>query len=1047
MNTSTPTGNIIASTNHYIVLDRYTKAKLDKAYQSERELESELISDLTKQGFEHRTDITDNQSLERNIKQQIERLNGVVFNDNEWGRFLDEYLFRPNDTKIDKSHKIHHNSVYDFEFDDTHRHNIKIIDKQDLHNNHVQVISQMCQAGKHKNRYDVSILVNGLPLVQIELKRRGVGIREAFGQISRYEQESLNGAGSWYRYVQIFVISNGTHSRYFANTTKRDQKSFDFSMTWATADNQAIHDLKDFTATFLSKRTLLAVLCKYSVLDSQDNLLIMRPYQIAATERILWKISSSFHAKQWSKPAGGGYIWHTTGSGKTLTSFKVAQLATELDFIDKVLFVVDRKDLDYQTMQEYQKFAKDSVNGSKDTQALKQNLANDDNKIVVTTIQKLHNLLSREKNLPIYQKQVVLIFDECHRSQFGDAQKNITKMFKKYYQFGFTGTPIFGVNAVGNQDTAEIFGTQLHAYTITDAIKDEKVLKFKIDYHNVTATFKHYEQDADLLIDTGAIDGDDGQKLSAAEYKKMLAHPERIRQIAQYLLQKYPQKTHQNQMGSHKGFNAMFAVGSVDMAKAYYEAINHAQAHLPKDKRLTVATIYSFGANEEVPLSAQMAGQIEDEEFEPQINAQNSTAKAFLAKAIDDYNATFATNFSLDGQSFNDYYKDLSQRIKKRQVDLVIVVGMFLTGFDAPHLNTLFVDKNLRYHGLIQAFSRTNRILDNTKAFGNIVCFRDLEKATIDALSLFGDSQARHVILQKDFTAQLNSDDKNFLAVIHELNQRFGDIDQISTQGESHQKDFVRLFGDYLRLDNVLKNYDEYTALKAWQEIDQNDPMAVADFRQSHELDDDTFNQIKDIRLPSERQIQDYRSVYTDICQGVQASMNATDSHIIWDDVVFEIELLKSQEIDLDYILALIVKKTHQSTDTLIDEVRRHVRASIEHRAKEDLIVDFIKDTDLTGISDVPTVLDKFYQYAQTQQAQAVSSIIQDEKLDPTKTKDLIKKALDKGTLADIGTDIGDIMLQKPSRLNKNYPKAKQSLFGKLKDLIAKFKGIGGKVE
>ena len=551
-------------------------------------------------------------------------------------------------------------------------------------NNKLQVIKQFEQTGSHANRYDVTILVNGLPMVQVELKKRGVAIREAFNQVHRYSKESFNSENSLYKYLQLFVISNGTDSRYFANTVKRNKNSFDFTMNWAKSDNSLIKDLKDFTATFFQKHTLLEVLLKYSVFDISDTLLVMRPYQIAATERIMWKIKSAFQAKNWSNTESGGFIWHTTGSGKTLTSFKAARLATELEFIDKVFFVVDRKDLDYQTMKEYQRFSPDSVNGSESTAGLKRNIEKDDNKIIVTTIQKLNNLMRGEGDLPIYNKQVVFIFDECHRSQFGEAQKNLKKKFKRYYQFGFTGTPIFPENASGAETTGSVFGRELHAYVITDAIRDEKVLKFKVDYNDVRPQFQAIETEQDE------------QKLTAAENKQALLHPDRIREISGYILKSFAHKTHRAHMGA-KGFNAMFAVSSVDAAKAYYEAFRELQAGVDDKKSLNVATIFSFAANEE----QDAVGDIPDESFE--VSAMNSSAKEFLSAAIGDYNTAFKTNYGVDSKGFQNYYRDLAQRVKKQEVDLLIVVGMFLTGFDAPTLNTLFVDKNLRYHGPLQA--------------------------------------------------------------------------------------------------------------------------------------------------------------------------------------------------------------------------------------------------------------------------------------------------------------------------------------------------------
>ena len=672
----------IAEMTNGIILANYEEIlQVQDTYQSEKELEDGMIRDLESQGYERFYGKT-SEELYKNLKIQIERLNKVAFTDKEWERFLVEYLDCPNDGMIEKTRKIQENYIYDFIFDDGHLKNIKIIDKKNIHNNILQVCNQIKQKGKHKNRYDVTILVNGLPLVHIELKKRGVSLHEAFSQIDRYGKESFNAENSLYKFVQIFVISNGTYTRYFANTTAQNKNHYEFTCEWADAKNKVIRDLKDFTATFFEKRTILEVLTKYCVFDSNNTLLIMRPYQIAATERILWKIESSYQNKKSGKIGAGGFIWHTTGSGKTLTSFKTAKLATELEYIDKVFFVVDRKDLDYQTMKEYQKFQPDSVNGSKDTKELKRSIEKQDNKIVVTTIQKLNEFVKKNPSHEIYDKHCVIIYDECHRSQFGDAQKNIRKSFKNYYQFGFTGTPIFPENALGSDTTAGIFGAQLHSYVITDAIRDKKVLKFKVDYNDIRAKFKAAETETD------------DKKLKELE-KRMLLHPERISKIVEYILKVYNTKTHRNEYYNIKqkrlnGFNAIFAVQSVEAAKLYYEEFQKQQENLPEEKRLKVATIYSFAANEE----RNAIGDIPDENFEP--SAMESTAKEFLDKVISDYNDYFKTNFSTNGNEFQNYYKDLSKKVKDKKIDILIVVGMFLTGFDAPTLNTLFVDKNLR---------------------------------------------------------------------------------------------------------------------------------------------------------------------------------------------------------------------------------------------------------------------------------------------------------------------------------------------------------------
>ena len=936
---------------------------------------------------------------------------------------------KPSDSLIEKARKIHDDYIYDFVFNNGRIQNIYLLDKKNLANNTMQVINQFEQTGSYDNRYDVTILVNGLPLVHIELKKRGVAIREAFNQIHRYSKESFNTKNSLFKFIQIFVISNGTDTRYFANTTKRDKNSYDFTMNWATAKNTLIKDLKDFTATFLQKNTLLNVLVNYCVFDVSDTLLIMRPYQIAATERILWKIQSSYLAKNWSNRESGGYIWHTTGSGKTLTSFKASRLATELDFIDKVFFVVDRKDLDYQTMKEYQRFSPDSVNGSNSTLGLKRNIEKDDNKIIVTTIQKLNNLMKSEENLPIYQKQVVFIFDEAHRSQFGEAQKNLKRKFKKFYQFGFTGTPIFPENALGAETTASVFGTELHSYVITDAIRDDKVLKFKVDYNDVRPQFKALETEKDP------------EKLTALEQKQAFLHPERIKEISQYLLNNFKQKTHRlNATG--KGFNAMFAVSSVEAAKRYYETLQNLQSE--QEKPLRIATIFSFAANEE----QDAIGDIPDETFEP--TALNSTAKEFLTKAIDDYNHYFGTSYDVDSQSFQNYYRDLAKRVKNQEVDLLIVVGMFLTGFDAPTLNTLFVDKNLRYHGLMQAFSRTNRIYDTTKTFGNIVTFRDLEQNTIDAITLFGDKNTKNVVLEKSYDSYFNGDDnqRGYLEVVQELQNRFPNPTEIET--EQDKKEFVKLFGEYLRIENILQNYDEFAALQALQAVDLNDPIAMEKFKQVHYVNDEQIAEMLKVPTLPVRAEQDYRSTYNDICDWLRQrkeSNNKDNSNINWDDAVFEVDLLKSQEINLDYILALIFEhhKKNQDKEVLIDEIRRTVRSSLSNRAKESLIVDFINQTNLNDIPDKASLIDAFFLFAQNEQQKEAETLIQEENLNVDAAKRYISTSLKREYASENGTALNEV-LPKMSPLNPQYLTKKQTIFQKIAAFVEKFKGVGGKI-
>lgn len=1026
----------IAESKNFIVLDKYSREwKVAESFQSESDLERELIQDLVNQGYEFAPAIRTLADLLANVRTQLQALNNVQFTDGEWLRFVETWLDKPSDGIVEKTRKVHDDYIHDFVFDDGRIQNIYLLDKKNIACNKVQVIKQFEQTGSHANRYDVTILVNGLPLVQVELKKRGVAIREAFNQVHRYSKESFNSEHSLFKYLQLFVISNGTDSRYFANTTQRNKNSFDFTMNWAKADNTLIKDLKDFTATFFQKHTLLNVLLHYSVFDVSNTLLVMRPYQIAATERILWKIRSSHQAKNWSGTQSGGFIWHTTGSGKTLTSFKAARLATELDFIDKVFFVVDRKDLDYQTMKEYQRFSPDSVNGSDSTAGLKRNLEKDDNKIVVTTIQKLNNLMKSEADLPIYGKQVVFIFDECHRSQFGEAQKNLKKKFKNFCQFGFTGTPIFPENALGAETTASVFGRELHSYVITDAIRDEKVLKFKVDYNDVRPQFKAIETERDE------------KKLSAAENKQALLHPDRIREVTQYILNNFRQKTHRLHAGN-KGFNAMFAVSSVDAAKLYYECFRELQKN--SDKPLKVATIFSFAANEE----QDAIGDIQDESFD--VSAMNSSAKEFLSAALADYNALFKTNFSVDSNGFQNYYRDLAKQVKAKEIDLLIVVGMFLTGFDAPTLNTLFVDKNLRYHGLMQAYSRTNRIFDATKTFGNIVTFRDLEQATIDAITLFGDKNTKNVVLEKSYKeymegftdATTGEARRGFMDVVKELEARFPNPAAI--EKEADKKAFAKLFGEYLRLENVLQNYDEFASLKELQTIDMADSAAVEAFKAKHYLSDDDLTSLQAITLPAERKVQDYRSTYNDVRDWLRrekAGAEKEKSSIDWDDVVFEVDLLKSQEINLDYILELIFEhnKKIKSKSELVDEVRRVIRASLGNRAKESLLVDFINRTDLDKVGEKASVIDAFFTFAQAEQQREAQELITTESLNTEAARRYITTSLKREFASENGTELNAV-LPKMSPLNPQFLTKKQTVFQKIAAFVEKFKGVGGQL-
>ena len=996
----------IAEMTNGIILANYEKIlQVQEAYQSEAELEESMIKNLVLQGYEKFNGKTSD-DLYKNLKIQIEKLNKVTFTDEEWKRFLTEYLDSPNDGMIEKTRKIQENHIYDFIFDDGHLKNIKIIDKKNIHNNFLQVTNQIRQEGTHNNRYDVTILVNGLPLVHIELKKRGVNLHEAFNQIHRYSKESFNTENSLYKYVQIFVISNGTYTRYFANTTAQNKNHYEFTCEWADAKNRVIRDLEDFTATFFEKRTMLEVLTKYCVFDSNNTLLIMRPYQIAATERILWKIESSFQSRKAGKIEAGGFIWHTTGSGKTLTSFKTAKLATELDYIDKVFFVVDRKDLDYQTMKEYQKFQPDSVNGSKDTKELKRSIEKQDNKIVVTTIQKLNEFVKKNSNHEIYDKHCVIIYDECHRSQFGDAQKNIRKSFKHYYQFGFTGTPIFPENALGVETTAGIFGAQLHSYVITDAIRDEKVLKFKVDYNNIRPKFKYAESETDE------------KKIKAIE-KKMFLHPERISEITEYILKVYNTKTHRNEQYDLKhrrliGFNAMFAVQSVEAAKLYYEEFKKQQRDISEEKRLKIATIYSFTANEE----QNAIGDIPDENFEP--GAMDSSSKEFLDKVISDYNGYFKTNYSTNGKEFQNYYKDLSQKVKDKEIDLLIVVGMFLTGFDAPTLNTLFVDKNLRYHGLIQAFSRTNRILNKVKTFGNIVCFRNLEKATEDAIKTFGDENSVNVILEKSYDEYINgfTDEetgksmKGYVDLCNEIVDKFPNPVEIEL--DSEKKEFAELFGELLKSENILRNFDEFENFE---------------------------------KIISDRQMQDMKSVYVDICEDIRNTEKNDENRngeeeIDFSDIEFQIDLLKTDEINLDYILSLILKKSeeHDDIETLKSEIRRIIRTSLGTRAKEDLVMNFINKTDLSELKNSGDILETFYKYANEEKKIKIDELIENESLKKDSER-FIEKSINKGFVDYAGAEL-DSILPPTSRRKGAREAKKQSVLQKIRNIVEIFIGI-----
>ncbi|AWX69651.1 type I restriction endonuclease subunit R [[Mycoplasma] anseris] len=995
----------IAEMNNGIILTKFKKENMvNNGYQSEADLEAQLIEQLQKQGYQ-KLEVSSLEQLQTNLRIQIERLNQIHFSDDEWNRFNLEYLNTPNDGVIEKTRKVQEDYVYNFVFDDNTMKNIKIIDKTDINNNFLQVANQIQQQGLHLNRYDVTILVNGLPLVHIELKKRGINIKEAFNQIQRYSKESFNINNSLYKYVQIFVISNGTSTRYFANTTAKNKNSYEFTSEWADARNEAINDLDDFTKTFFEKRVLLEILTKYCVFDTQNNLLIMRPYQIAATERILWKINSSYANNMYGKREAGGFIWHATGSGKTLTSFKTAKLASSLSFIDKVFFIVDRKDLDYQTMKEYQKFDPDSVTSTKNTSALKKSIEENDNRIIVTTIQKLNKFVSHNPTHPIYNKHCVLIYDECHRSQFGVAQRNIQRKFKKYYQFGFTGTPIFVENSLGGETTSGIFGAQLHSYVITNAIKDKKVLKFKVDYINLNPEFKDSEQELDI------------EKLIKLD-KDILIHPKRIEEICKHILKVFDTKTHRNvyyDLNKRRinGFNAMFAVENIKAAKIYYETLEKLQSELPEEQRLRIATIFTFNPNENQIFS----GEIGEENFDPE--TLDITSREFLENVIANYNHNFNTNFSTDEKKFENYYKDISLKMKNKEIDLLIVVGMFLTGFDAPMLNTLFVDKNLRYHGLIQAFSRTNRILNAIKAFGNVVCFRDLETATKDAIKTFGDKNSLNVILEKSYQDYMNGFkdeatgefNEGYKSVCNKLLTNFPDPTQI--QLDTDKKIFIKTFGDFLKLENILRNFD--------------------DFKESN---------------LSERQIQDYRSIYLQIKEEVnkkRESDNFEKKHLDFANLEFHLELMKTDEINLDFILQLILEKTQgknfcNNKNLLKEEIRRILKSSLGTRAKEEIVIEFIEITDFSEIKTKDEILERFYLFAKNKKEDKIAEVVKEERLknDLSQATDFIKKSINKGYVVQNGEDF-DKILPPISRIKGERERKKEAIFKKLQKIVEEF--------
>ncbi len=1035
--------NIITEQEEYTVVSEYEAGygKTDQ-YQSEAALEKDFIKTLTEQGYEY-LPIHEEKDLVENLRVRLQKLNDYTFTDGEWERFFNENIANKNDDIVAKTAKIQEDHIQVLKCDSGESKNIYLIDKKNIHNNYLQVINQYEETGgTHDTRYDVSILVNGLPLVHVELKRRGVQLKEAFNQIKRYQRDSFWAGCGLYEYVQIFVISNGTNTKYYSNTTranhlkeqqqsgksssKKTSNSFEFSSFWTDSNNKAILDLIDFTKTFLCKHTLLNVLTKYCVFTTERMLMVMRPYQIAATERIIQRIQIANNYKLWGKTEGGGYIWHTTGSGKTLTSFKTAQLASKLDFIDKVLFVVDRKDLDYQTMKEYNRFEEGAADSNSSTAVLQRQLENRDKsgafhdyKIIITTIQKLSIFVQKNKGHEVFNKRVVFIFDECHRSNFGEMHTAITKNFKKYHLFGFTGTPIFAANAgtggnVRLKTTQQAFGDKLHTYTIVDAINDENVLPFRIDYVN---TLKQKE---------GILD----KQISAIDREKVLSAPERVEEVVKYILEHFDQKTKRTSYYSFRttqnigevasagkgkevkeqkltqklaGFNAMFAVASIHTAKAYYNEFKKQQALLPEAQRLKIATIYSYGANEE-----EIDGILAEENSESTTNLDQQS-RDFLEGAIKDYNQMFGTNYDTSNDKFQNYYKDLSLRMKNRQIDLLIVVNMFLTGFDATTLNTLFVDKNLRQHGLIQGYSRTNRILNSIKTFGNIVCFRNLQQETDDAIALFGDKDASSIVLLKDFNSYYNGYDTEkgkhcygYAELVEQLKQEFPDGSP--TMGEQEERRFISIFGSLLKSINVLQAFDQFEG-KA---------------------------------LLTDGEMQDYQSHYLDLRDKWRKKIHG-DKEVVNDDLIFETELIRQVEINIDYIL-MLVQQYHDSNckdKELLVSISKAIGASMNLRSKKELIESFI-----ATVNSGEDVNGAWEEYVKQKKEEELNTIIQEEKLKTAETKKFVENAFRDGQLRTTGTDM-DKILPAMSRFgggDRNYKK--MSVIRRLKEFFEKFIGL-----
>jgi type I restriction enzyme, R subunit len=975
------TYNLIAQNTESTVVSLYSPSyeKRSEYYQSEADLEKAFIEQLQSQAYEY-IKIKTEEDLILNLRKQLEKLNNYTFSDKEWDYFFKTEIANPNQSIVEKTKTIQEDYIKILKCDDGTIKNIYLLKKDNIHSNILQVINQYStENGKYKNRYDVSVLVNGLPLVHIELKRRGVVIQEAFNQINRYQRDSFWASSGLYEYIQIFVISNGTHTKYYSNTTrfehlkeankgikkkgKRSSNSFEFTSWWADAKNRPITDLVDFSKTFFSKHTILNVLTKYCVFTADKQLLVMRPYQIVATERILNKIEISTNYKQLGTIKAGGYIWHTTGSGKTLTSFKTAQLASKLSYMDKVLFVVDRKDLDYQTMTEYNKFEKGAANSNTSTSILKKQLEDYNSRIIITTIQKLDRFIGKNKSHNIFDVHIVLIFDECHRSQFGDMHVAITKAFKNYHLFGFTGTPVFAVNSSSNgrmdlKTTEQAFGDKLHTYTIVDAIADKNVLPFKVDY---ISTIKEAENIAD-------------KKVKSIDREAALSAPIRLSNNVKYILEHFDQKTIRNTFYKLKdrrlaGFNSIFAVSSIDVAKKYYLEFKKQMDNLPSDKQLKIATIFSYGVNEE-----EIDGIIDENSDDT--SGLDVSSRDFLEKAIEDYNKMFNTSYNTSSDKFQNYYKDISKRVKNREIDILIVVNMFLTGFDATTLNTLWVDKQLRLHGLLQAFSRTNRILNSIKTFGNIICFRNLEKETNESISLFGDKEASGIVLLKTYEEYYNgykTDNKTirgYKSLVEELQDRFPLYERIL--GEQNQKDFIKLYGGILRVRNILTTFDEFEG-----------------------------NEIL-----TERDIQDYHSLYIDLYNEFRKNKDPEKENIN-DDVVFEMELIKQIEINIDYILNLIkiYHEKHIKDKEILIDINKAVDSSIELRNKKNLILQFIESLNATSV-----VYDDWQKFVKKKKIEELEKIIEDENLNRDETYKFIKNAFRDGVIPTTGTAIVKVL-------------------------------------